>query len=69
MFDMFCKTLNSENKSIFKGIFEKRKSYREILRMPSVSINSTSTIKRRRDELMQQYAEYLENEHLKIPDD
>tara|TARA_S200000501_G_C20737944_1_gene705995 strand:+ start:395 stop:661 length:267 start_codon:yes stop_codon:yes gene_type:complete len=57
IFDTFCKALNSENKAIFKGKILKKKSLIEILKMPSVKISGTSTVKKRFDKLMLQFGD------------
>tara|TARA_S200000501_G_scaffold370089_1_gene410634 strand:- start:840 stop:1424 length:585 start_codon:yes stop_codon:yes gene_type:complete len=58
-FARFCGTLSKEDAKIFRSRIQDGKSYREILRIPSVKIKSTSTIKARYEKLLEKYKEFL----------
>ena len=61
LFEEFSNTLSREDKKIWNAKFIKSKSYREIIRIPSVKIKSTSTLTARLKKLTLEYAKFLED--------
>ena len=58
-FDQFANTLSQEDKKIWNAKFIKCKSYRDIIRIPSVKIKSISTIAARLKKLTLEYVKFL----------
>ena len=62
LFEEFANTLSQEDKKIWNAKFIKSKSYREIIRITSVKIKSTSTLTARLKKLTLEYAKFLEDQ-------
>ena len=62
LFGKFANTLSQQDKKIWNAKFIKCKSYREIIRIPSVKTKNISTITARLKKLSLEYAKFLEDQ-------